>query len=86
MGDTMQQDFIYFGVDCRQCDTRIPLIEVVSAPHIHTWNLPPIDIFMVSCPCCGTNARYRQRNLVIVLRDSPAECFVPHEQFERLCF
>ena len=82
----MHQDFIYFGVDCRKCDARIPLIEVVSAPHIHTWNLPPIDIFIVACQHCGATARYRQRNLVIVLLDSPAETFVPHEQFERLRF
>lgn len=82
----MQQEFVYFGVDCRSCDTRIPLVELISAPHIHTWNLPPIDVFIVTCPACGVRHRYRQRDLVIVLLSVPAGNFVTNEQFERLCF
>ena len=82
----MQSDFIYFGVDCRHCDARIPLVEVISAPHVHAWRLPPIDIFIVTCPKCRTKARYRRRDLEMVLLHSPAEDFVTDQQFERICF
>ena len=85
-GDAVQPDFIYFGVDCRSCDVRIPVVEVISAPHIYSWRLPPIDNFLVDCPVCGTSARYRQRELVMVLLHAPAENFVTNAQFERLCF
>ena len=82
----MRRDFIYFGVDCRNCDARIPLVEVISAPHIYSWKLPPIDIFIVTCPTCETKAPYKQLDLVMVLLDSPATNFVTNEQFERLRF
>jgi hypothetical protein len=56
---------VYFGVDCRRCDHRIPLVEVISGPRVYQWFVPSIPPFEVCCKECGTSHSYRSRHVIV---------------------
>lgn len=56
---------VYFGIDCRRCDHRIPLVEVISGPRIHRWFIPCVPPFVVRCERCGESRTYRFRHLIV---------------------
>ena len=56
---------VYFGIDCRRCDHRIPLVEVISGPRIYQWFVPQIPPFEVRCENCGASRTYRDRHVIV---------------------
>lgn len=56
---------VYFGIDCRRCDHRIPLVEVISGPRIYQWFVPKIPPFEVRCENCGASRTYRDRHVIV---------------------
>jgi hypothetical protein len=74
---------VYFGVDCRRCDHRIPLVEVVSGPRVYQWFVPCISPFEVYCQKCGTSHTYRARH-VIVFEASTVENLQCHPAFSNV--
>ena len=74
---------VYFGVDCRRCDHRIPLVEVISGPRVYQWFVPRLPPFEVRCTNCGTSRTYRSRH-VIVFAAPTIEDFETHLAFERV--
>ena len=71
---------VYFGVECRRCDNRIPLVEVISGPRIYQWYVPRIPPFEVCCERCGTARTYRYRH-VIVFEAPTLDDFETHPAF-----
>ena len=72
---------VYFGVDCRQCDHRIALVEVISGPRMYQWLIPHISQFEVQCPSCGTSKTYSYRH-VIVFETATLKNFDAHPAFQ----
>ena len=56
---------VYFGIDCRQCDHRIPLVEVISGPRVYQWFVPRLPPFEVRCVKCGACRTYRCRHVIV---------------------
>ena len=56
---------VYFGIDCRRCDQRIPLVEVISGPRIYQWFVPRAPPFQVRCESCGSTKTYRFRHVIV---------------------
>jgi DNA-directed RNA polymerase subunit RPC12/RpoP len=56
---------VYFGIDCRRCDQRIPLVEVISGPRIYQWFVPRVRPFQVRCERCGSTRIYRFRHVIV---------------------
>ena len=56
---------VYFGIDCRRCDHRIPLVEVISGPRVYQWFVPPVPAFKVRCENCGHSRAYRHRHVIV---------------------
>ena len=56
---------VYFGIDCRRCDKRIPLVEVISGPRIYQWFVPRVPPFEVRCESCGSSRIYRFRHVIV---------------------
>jgi hypothetical protein len=74
---------VYFGVECRRCDQRIALVEVISGPRIYQWLVPRVPPFEVDCDNCGTSRRYGYRHLIVF--ESPTlENFETHPAFEHI--
>jgi hypothetical protein len=74
---------VYFGVDCRRCDNRIPLVEVISGPRIYQWYVPHIPPFEVRCGECGCCRTYRYRHVIVFEAPTLAE-FETHPAFENV--
>lgn len=71
---------VYFGIDCRRCDHRIPLVEVISGPRIYQWYVPRIPPFEVCCEKCGTARTCRSLH-VIVFEAPTLDDFETHPAF-----
>jgi hypothetical protein len=56
---------VYFGVDGRQCDNRIPLVEVISGSRIYQWFRSDVSPFEVRCGMCGVSRIYRYRHVIV---------------------
>jgi hypothetical protein len=71
---------VYFGVECRGCENRIALVEVISGPRIYQWFVPRVPPFEVRCESCGTSRTYRLRH-VIVFEAPTLDYLEPHPTF-----
>ena len=56
---------VYFGIYCRVCDNRIPLVEVISGPKVYQWFVPNIPRFQVHCDQCGVSRIYHSRHVFV---------------------
>jgi hypothetical protein len=74
---------VYFGVECRSCDNRIPLVEVISGPRIYQWFVPRLPPFEVRCEKCGISRTYHHRQ-VIVFEAPTIEDFEAHPAFKNV--
>jgi len=82
-GDSCLSISVYFGVDCRRCDNRIPLVEVISGPRIYQWFVPRVPPFEVQCDKCGCSRTYRDRH-VIVFESPTIDNFETHPAFDNV--
>jgi hypothetical protein len=78
----MAAESVYFGIECRSCCERIPLVEVISGPHISGWGVPDVKPFRVLCTGCGREFEYKYRHLILFTGPEPGPHFTAHQQFK----
>ncbi|MFB3815357.1 MAG: hypothetical protein ACE14L_14725 [Terriglobales bacterium] len=77
---------VYFGVECRVCGERLPLVEVISAPHVTSWEIPAVKPFRVRCDRCGSQGKYVYEDLFVFPGRPPAPDFDIHPVFKYINF
>ncbi len=82
----MDDTSVYFGVQCSQCAKRLPLVEVISAPHVISWRIPFVKPFQVECAGCGATHEYRYEDLFVFPGPSPSADFDIHSVFRYIDF
>lgn len=80
------EDAVYFGVECVMCRRRLPLVEVISAPHVISWQIPSVKPFRVSCDGCGAERQYAYADLFVFPGPPPAPDFDVHPVFKYMNF
>lgn len=80
----MDDASVYFGVVCRRCGERIPLLELESGPHIAGWALPAVKPFHVVCPLCQSRQDYKARQVIVFSGPPPDRSFVVHPAFRKI--
>lgn len=82
----MEDTSVYFGVECPHCKRQLPLVEVISAPHVISWHIPRVKPFRVDCKACGFSREYRSEDLFVFPGPSPAPDFDMHPVFRYINF
>jgi hypothetical protein len=75
---------VYFGVECRQCERRLPLVEVISAPHVTHWTIPKMKPFRARCDGCGAERDYGFLDVIVFPGRPPSPDFDVHPVFKAL--
>lgn len=82
----MEDTAVFFGVQCPCCSTRLPLVEVISAPHVISWWIPHVKPFRADCKECGFSREYHYEDLFVFPGPAPASDFVMHDVFRFINF
>jgi hypothetical protein len=82
----MDDTSVYFGVQCPQCAERLPMVEVISAPHVISWHIPLVKPFRAACTKCGIQREYRYEDLFVFPGPPPATDFDMHPVFRYINF
>lgn len=77
----MEDESVYFGVECRHCRKRVPLLELESGAHIACWTIPCVKPFSVACPQCQRRRDYKSRHVIVFSGPPPNRNFVAHPAF-----
>ncbi len=77
---------VYFGVQCSACGQRVPLVEVISAPHVTSWHIPQIKPFRAHCYACGRDGGYHYEDLFVFPGPPPSLDFDVHPVFKYINF
>jgi hypothetical protein len=77
---------VYFGVACRSCGRRLPLVEVISAPHVISWDIPYVKPFRAICNGCGAEQQYVYADLFVLPGPPPQSDFDVHPVFKYINF
>jgi hypothetical protein len=77
---------VYFGVECPLCERRLPLVEVISGPHVTHWTIPKVKPFVARCNACGQERPYRFVDLFVFPGPPPAPDFDVHPVFKYINF
>lgn len=77
---------VYFGVKCETCRELLPLVEVISAPQVISWRIPPVKPFRAACCKCGSEHDYRYEDLFVFPGPPPSPDFDVHPVFKYLNF
>lgn len=80
------EESVYFGVECRFCGRRLPLVEVISAPHVISWQIPYVKPFRAACEQCGAEGRYAYADLIVFPGPPPQPDFDIHPVFKYMNF
>ena len=80
-----QEDSVYFGVECA-CGHSLPLVEVISAPHVTHWVIPKVKPFRARCDACGAERDYRFLDVFVFSGPPPASGFDVHPVFKYINF
>lgn len=82
----MEDTAVYFGVQCPRCASRLPLVEVISAPHVISWQIPRVKPFRAECKECGFARQYSFDDLFVFPGPAPAPDFDMHPVFKYINF
>jgi hypothetical protein len=82
----MEDSSVYFGVQCYRCSSRLPLVEVISAPHVISWRIPKVKPFRADCKQCGSFGDYSYEDLFVFPGPEPAPDFDMHPVFRYINF
>ena len=74
---------VYFGVWCRECESHVPLVEVISGPRIYQWVLPCVPPFEVRCCTCNQRFRYTDADIMVFEEQTLAN-FAEHPVFRNV--
>lgn len=85
-GDRMDDTSVYFGVQCPYCGERLPLVEVISAPHVISWRIPEVKPFRAECTKCALACEYHFEDLFVFPGPPPRADFDVHPVFRRINF
>lgn len=77
----MEDASVYFGVECRTCLERVPLVELESGPHVACWTVPTVKPFSVVCPQCHYRHDYKARHVIVYSAPPPSRSFIVHPAF-----
>ncbi len=76
---------VYFGVECSICRERLPLVEVISAPQVISWEIPVVKPFRARCERCGSEGNYAYKDVFVFPGPPPAPDFDIHSVFNFYC-
>ena len=82
----MEDTSVYFGVECPHCKRQLPLVEVISAPHVIYWRIPHVKPFHADCKECGFTREYRYEDLFVFPGPAPGPEFDMHPVFRYINF
>lgn len=68
------------------CGRLVPLVEVISAPHVISWNIPHVKPFRAMCDACGAEQQYVYEDLFVFLGPPPQSDFDVHPVFKYINF
>lgn len=68
------------------CARRVPLVEVISAPHVISWSIPHVKPFRAMCDACGVEQQYAYKDLFVFPGPPPQPDFDVHPVFKYITF
>jgi hypothetical protein len=77
---------VYFGVECAICHKRLPLVEVISAPHVISWEIPHVKPFRAGCDGCKAERQYAYEDIFVFAGPPPGKDFDVHPIFKYINF